>query len=704
MVRKLFRHAFLGLLIGSQAFAGLPPTTTKGRQDSSKSVTFNLEAPFKQLTKTGSTTALIETGNDNILANPGAEGTTNGFTAYADAAGTEPVDMTGGSPNTTCTRTTTGFLVDTAEYTMTVNSGATRQGEGCAFEISSLSGAYLGKAVTVDFLFTYSGTVSHGDFGFYVYQGGGSNPRVLDSVQSADFLSGATAGSNVYHGSITVTPDNDAGLFRLGVHTARASNTGAVTIRLDNISVGLKHTVMGLAGSNTESVTMTPSSGLGTVSTQEYHARRLGDYYYIEGRFVTGTTAPSVASIDLPSGINIDSSKIPECSSSGYRLGGFDRLDTSGPTNIPTGAVTFDCSDTNTVFFVYQTGSNAYSKVNGSTLFSSSQTVIFNIAIPVSGWDANVTMSSQSAAARWTGYHAGDCELSRQSNTYGDLTDATCTFTERLNKGMGTVSSTGSTSAGITFSAQSSGDYEACAYGSFTTNVVGDYGLIRMVDGSSNVIAGAMTRTPGGVQYNSPFAICGTQTLSKGDTATFKLEGRSSVGTTYIQINANSNNDTSAIEWVVEKKSDGGTIALDFPRSEVVLHTSTAAGSTGTKVAVFTNSSVVGTGATYTSDSTNGDYVTINEQGNWCASVTGYINAASQNGISINAGSSTATAFSSLTPSTEQLCGYTQEAANHMGGCSVCKILNVGDTLRYHLESGTPNGSINKLTISKVSH
>lgn len=64
------------LLTASQAIAGLPPTTTKGQSDASKSTTFDFQAPLSQFTKTSGTAALIETRNFNLLKNPGFEATT----------------------------------------------------------------------------------------------------------------------------------------------------------------------------------------------------------------------------------------------------------------------------------------------------------------------------------------------------------------------------------------------------------------------------------------------------------------------------------------------------------------------------------------------------------------------------------------------------------------------------------------------------
>jgi len=78
MARKdmSMRNLLCFLLVLAQctfSLAALPPTTIKGQSDSNKSTTFNFEVPFHQATKTSATTGLIETGNTNMLKNPGFE-------------------------------------------------------------------------------------------------------------------------------------------------------------------------------------------------------------------------------------------------------------------------------------------------------------------------------------------------------------------------------------------------------------------------------------------------------------------------------------------------------------------------------------------------------------------------------------------------------------------------------------------------------
>lgn len=83
------RKLLATLLIFQQtAFAGLPPTTMQGQTDTSAKVKFQVQAPHNQVTDLGGVKGLIETGNSNILPNPGFEASTVGWTASGGATAT----------------------------------------------------------------------------------------------------------------------------------------------------------------------------------------------------------------------------------------------------------------------------------------------------------------------------------------------------------------------------------------------------------------------------------------------------------------------------------------------------------------------------------------------------------------------------------------------------------------------------------------
>ena len=104
----MFKSFILSLLIGTQAFAGLPPTTLKGQSETTPVTTFNFQAPYNQATTTASSTRLIETGYQNLLLNPGFEATT-ATTSWSQGSGTscavETTEVVDGSKSLLCTLT-----------------------------------------------------------------------------------------------------------------------------------------------------------------------------------------------------------------------------------------------------------------------------------------------------------------------------------------------------------------------------------------------------------------------------------------------------------------------------------------------------------------------------------------------------------------------------------------------------------------------
>lgn len=85
MIKIKWLLTFLSL-ISSISYAGLPPTSIKGQLDAAKSTAFNFQTPNYQSTKTNAVDVLLETGNDNLVADPGFEASAT--TLWAASGGT----------------------------------------------------------------------------------------------------------------------------------------------------------------------------------------------------------------------------------------------------------------------------------------------------------------------------------------------------------------------------------------------------------------------------------------------------------------------------------------------------------------------------------------------------------------------------------------------------------------------------------------
>lgn len=93
-MKRLILSAFL--LMSSSLQAGLPPTTLSGQSQAVKPTTFTFKTPYSQSTQTTGIESLIETGNYNMLINPGFEGgNTVGVSTGWTNSGSSPAINTG---------------------------------------------------------------------------------------------------------------------------------------------------------------------------------------------------------------------------------------------------------------------------------------------------------------------------------------------------------------------------------------------------------------------------------------------------------------------------------------------------------------------------------------------------------------------------------------------------------------------------------
>jgi hypothetical protein len=154
--------------------------------------------------------------------------------------------------------------------------------------------------------------------------------------------------------------------------------------------------------------------------------------------------------------------------------------------------------------------------------------------------------------------------------------------------------------------------------------------------------------------------------------------------------------DNDAGQWVTDTIFAAN--AVPFPNGTVRLDTGLGHGSTGTKIRTFTNSSIVGDAFTYTADTTDGDYITVNRD---CIASVLYQDRNSsgitQIGVTVNAdGTDRTTNVVSIADFAVKLA--VKETA--VAGVREQVVLpsfkfSKGDIIRAHT-SGTPNeGSLN---------
>lgn len=326
-------------------------------------------------------------GNVNYITNYNFETDTSGYAAYADAAGTTPVDGTGGSPSATITRITSGQLRGNASGRIT--KGATnRQGDGVSYDFS-IDAADKAKPCAITFDYTVSANFVSGDSSdvrVFIYD---VTNAVL--ITPAPYTIQGGTGNNWQFKAVFQTAYNSTS-YRVIWHIA-TTNASAWTMDIDQVSVGPQAVSYGPPLGDWTAYTPTYGAGFGTVANSSMYYRRVGDSVQILGSFQCGTVAASVASFTLPSGMAIDYTKVS--TGVGAKHGMF--LISHGElllSNNDGGAVFSDGSTTGTLYFG-QTGSasSTFAKMNGNSAHTSNY-IFVEATVPVSGWSSTVLMSN----------------------------------------------------------------------------------------------------------------------------------------------------------------------------------------------------------------------------------------------------------------------------------------------------------------------
>lgn len=173
-------------------------------------------------------------GSGILYINADAEAGVDDLVAYADAAGTEPVDADGGNPNITVTEETSSPLVGSKSFKITKDA-ANRQGEGVAIESSTVDEAYQDVVHTVQMLWKPDSNVVADALKLFVVHSDGT----VEPLYYTDYLGNRTnsLSNNVrIHPIVTeLTPIGTS--YKVVVHVA-GTDTTAYTGLLDMIQVG----------------------------------------------------------------------------------------------------------------------------------------------------------------------------------------------------------------------------------------------------------------------------------------------------------------------------------------------------------------------------------------------------------------------------------------------------------------------------------
>jgi len=334
-------------------------------------------------------------GAENLITDGDAEAAGSSiFTPYADAAGTRPVDGTGGSPNVTTALNTTNPINGITDFTL-VKDAANRQGQGWSSAAITIPLAYRGKSLktSIKYLVTSGtfvagnngGTPADGDVIWYYYDI--TNSKLVEPSNIKMFTS-ATDFTDVYES--TVQFDSNCASVRLIAHVASTS-ASAFTLQVDDVTLTPQTYVFGTPVTDWQTTTMTGS----WVSNTTYVAkkRRDGDCYEYDVQVnLTGTPTSATLTLNLPSGDVIDTAKLASGTNTAFDSSILGKVNiiagsayTGGVNYTSTTSVSLSYYDTN------GNGANVTQAAPGTFANGHRVGVIFRV--PIVGLSSSVQMS-----------------------------------------------------------------------------------------------------------------------------------------------------------------------------------------------------------------------------------------------------------------------------------------------------------------------
>lgn len=338
-------------------------------------------------------------GLRNYIANGHAEVSTVGWATYADAAGPEPVNGTGGSPVITWTRSTSSPLRGQASFLLTKDA-ANRQGEGVSYDFK-IDRADLSKPLQISFDYEIgSGTFAAGDITVWLYRIDAPAALIQPTMYQLD---GVVVGQQ-YQFKGEFQADADADDYRLILHIASTS-ASAYTLKVDNVLVGPSSQIAGSIV--TDWVDFTPTGSIGSGVTYAGKYRRVGPDLELNYR-LTFTGAPTFTSLelDLPPGMSIDTAKALAISTGKTtKVGSGKLLYLSGPNTYlaDVWVTSSDPTILQTSYFLDNALGVAdfTNDITNAAPFSVGATDVmqFSARVPIVGWGATATLG-QDAATR----------------------------------------------------------------------------------------------------------------------------------------------------------------------------------------------------------------------------------------------------------------------------------------------------------------
>jgi hypothetical protein len=266
-----------------------------------------------------------------------------------------------------------------------VKDAVNRQGEGWEYDFT-IDSAYKAKVLQIDFEYLVSsGTFIAGtssadsDVTVWIYD---VTNGVVIQPSAYKLLSNSSTLSTKH--SATFQSASNSTSYRLIFHVGSTS-ASAYTLKVDGISVSPEQYVYGTPVTDWQAYTPI-FTGFGTVTTQEFWWRRVGDSVQIRGRFLNATVTAVEARVSLPSGLtSSDTTKL-----NSIQIGGNWGQSLTGTF---TGNILLEPSVSYFTFGLQDGTRAGLTKQNGNVVGASGMTISLMAQIPVQGFSSSVQTS-----------------------------------------------------------------------------------------------------------------------------------------------------------------------------------------------------------------------------------------------------------------------------------------------------------------------
>lgn len=369
----------VSFLVYFNAFAAAPLGVV-GQNQTTKLYPAVVKAPNSQTTDLGSATALLETGNKNRLVNPGFEGSISAFSI----------------PGWSSSVTGTAVITYTAETSTYLIEGKKSNIIGCSGGISGGTCTFYQDVTTNQAVQALAS--------IYVNSSSATGVKVFSRVNGANYQ------------SVDVTQALQTGLYKVPVVAGTTSTGVAVQITVaasqsiqtvvDEGFVGavdLKVDTNNISNWTTYTPTITHASGSATNYTSTANYRRVGDTLEVSGLIKFSNTSGTFSGINasLPSGLSIDSSKIPSSTVLDFSIGDGAVYD-SGVLLVPAKVYYSSTTVVDIRYMATSTGTNPVNVSSGQliannlpTTFGANDTISYNFKVPIAGWGSSGSIYSQ---------------------------------------------------------------------------------------------------------------------------------------------------------------------------------------------------------------------------------------------------------------------------------------------------------------------